>query len=200
MRAADPHADIDTLTRNWALFLVRGLVAISFGVVSILAPALSLAALVLLFGAYVFVDGVAAIVCAIRRHTGGPRWWLLLLEGVAGVAAGVLTLGWPGITALVLLYLIAGWALATGVFEIGAAIRLRRTIADEVLLVLSGLASIGLGVLLILFPGPGALALILWIAVVAITSGILFVALAFRLRAWGRTHASHPQHPAPMPA
>ena len=192
--------DVDTLTRNWWVFLIRGLIGIAFGLITFFQPGLSLAALVLLFGAYAFVDGIFAIASAIRRRTGLEPWWLLTLEGIAGIAAGVVTLLWPGVTAIVLLYLIAAWALVTGAFEIAEAIRLRKVIADEWLLVLSGVASIALGVLLMLFPGPGALALIVWVGAAAFVWGIMFVVLSLRLRSWGRTHPSHPGHAAPMPA
>jgi uncharacterized membrane protein HdeD (DUF308 family) len=200
MRAGVAIVDIDTLTRNWWVFLIRGLMGIVFGVITFFRPGLSLAALVLLFGAYAFVDGIFAIMSAIRRRTGSGPWWVLSLEGMAGIAAGVMTLVWPGLTAIALLYVIAAWALVTGAFEIAAAIRLRKIINDEWLLVLSGLASIALGVLLMLLPGPGALVLVLWIGAGALVSGIMFVVLSLRLRSWDRTHPSHPHHPAPMPA
>ena len=99
--------DVEVLARNWWAVLLRGVAGIVFGILTLLSPAVSLTALVLLFGAYAFVDGLFAIVSAIQAHGTGDRWWLLLVEGVAGVAAGVLTAIWPGITALVLLYLIA---------------------------------------------------------------------------------------------
>jgi uncharacterized membrane protein HdeD (DUF308 family) len=190
----------ETLTRNWWVFLLRGIMGIVFGLITFFQPGISLAALVLLFGAYAFADGIFAILSAMRRRPGSEPWWLLLLEGVAGIAAGVMTLLWPGVTAIVLLYLIAAWAVVTGVFEIAAAIRLRKVITDEWLLVLSGVASIGLGVLLMLLPGPGALVLVLWIGAGAFVSGVMFVVLSLRLRSWGRTHPSHGQHAAPMPA
>jgi uncharacterized membrane protein HdeD (DUF308 family) len=200
MRAAVAIVDIDTLTRNWWVFLTRGLMGILFGVITFLQPGITLATLVLLFGAYAFADGIFAIVSAIRRRSGSEPWWLLLLEGLAGIGAGVATLLWPGLTAIVLLYVIAARALLAGAFEIAAAIRLRKIITHEWLLALIGVASIGLGVVLMLFPGPGALALILWIGAAAFVSGIMFVVLSLRLRSWGRTHPSHPQHAAPMPA
>jgi uncharacterized membrane protein HdeD (DUF308 family) len=178
--------DVDTLVRNWWVFLLRGLAGILFGLVTFVAPGISLAALVLVFGAYAFADGVLAILSAIRRRGASERWWVLLLEGLAGVAVGVATLFLPGITALALLYLIAAWALVTGAFEIAAAIRLRKAITGEWLLVLGGIASIAFGVLLILFPGPSALAVVLWIGAYALVIGVLFVALAFRLRSWGK--------------
>jgi len=201
MRAGVAFVDVDTLTRNWWVFLIRGLMGVLFGILTFVQPGISLAALVLLFGAYAFVDGIFAVVSAIRRRTGTEQpWWLILLEGLAGVAAGTMTLLWPGLTAVVLLYLVAAWALVTGAFEIAAAIRLRKIITDEWLLVLSGVASIVLGALLVLFPGFGALALVLWIGAAALVSGVMFVVLGFRLRSWGRTHPSHLQHAAPMPA
>ena len=185
--------DVDTLARNWWVVLLRGLASIVVGILTFIAPGISLAALVLLYGAYAFVDGVLSIVTAIRRR-GADHWVLLLLYGVAGIAAGVVTLLWPGITALVLLYVIAGWALVTGSIEIAAAIRLRKVISDEWLLVLSGFLSVAFGVLLMVFPGPGALALVLWIGAYAFVAGVILVALAFRLHSWSSSH--HAPHPA----
>jgi uncharacterized membrane protein HdeD (DUF308 family) len=106
---------------------------------------------------------------------------------LAGVGAGVITLLWPGITALALLYVIAAWALVTGGLEIAAAIRLRKVMTGEWLLVLAAIASIALGILLVLFPGSGALALVLWIGAYAFVSGVLFIALGFRLRSWAKS-------------
>lgn len=189
--------EIDTLARNWWAVLLRGIAGILFGVATFFAPAISLAALVLLFGAYAFVDGILTLVSALRNRATNERWWVLLLEGLTGVLAGVVTFIWPGITALALLYLIAAWALITGALELAAAIRLRKVIDHEWLLVLSGIASIGLGVLLAMFPGAGALAVVLWIGAYALVFGVLLVALGFRLRSWERSGTLHPvQHPA----
>jgi uncharacterized membrane protein HdeD (DUF308 family) len=189
-----PVIDVDALARNWWVVLVRGLMGILFGIATFLAPGISLAALVIVFGAYAFADGVLAIISAVRRR-GADRWWLLLLEGVVGIAAGVVTALWPGITALALLYLIAAWALVTGALEIAASIRLRKAITGEWLLALSGVASIALGVMLALFPGPGALALVIWIGAYAFVFGALLIGLSFRLRslgsARGRPQAAH---------
>jgi len=187
--------EVDTLMRNWWVVLLRGLAGIFFGIATFFAPAISLAALVLLFGAYALVDGVLTLISALRNRATNERWWVLLLEGLTGVIAGVLTFIWPGITALALLYLIAAWALVTGALEIAAAIRLRKVIDHEWLLVLSGIASIVLGVLLAMFPGPGALALVLWIGAYALVFGVLLVALGFKLRSWGgRSGRLHPAH------
>src|SRR5262249_20729481 len=158
-----------------------GVAGVALGVVTLFSPGLSLAALVLLFGAYAFADGVLAIVSVLRhRAPDGPAW--TLLEGVVGVAAGVVTLASPGIAAPTLLYVVAAWALVTGALEIAAAIRLRRAIRNEWLLGLAGVASIGLGILLVLFPGPGVLALVLWLGAYALVFGALLVVLALRLR------------------
>src|SRR5213593_2631621 len=132
-----PIVDLDTLVLNWWAVLLRGIAGVLFGVVTFIQPGISLVALVLVFGAYAFADGVLALVSAIRRHSTTDRWWVLLLEGLVGVAAGVVTLMWPGITAVALLYVIAAWALVTGGFEIAAAIRLRKAIDDEWLLALA---------------------------------------------------------------
>ncbi|HEV7590757.1 MAG TPA: HdeD family acid-resistance protein [Longimicrobium sp.] len=177
-----PVVDVDTLSRNWWAVLLRGVVGILFGIFTFLAPVISLAALVLFWGVWAFADGVLAIVTAVRRR-GEDRWWVLVLQGALGIAAGVVTLFWPGITALALLYLIAAWLLVTGALEVAAAIRLRKVVTGEWLLALSGVLSVGLGVLLMVFPGTGALAVVLWIGAYAMVSGALLVALALRLRA-----------------
>ena len=192
----DTVVNADTLAHNWWAVLFRGIVAVVFGVVTFAAPGISLAVLVLLFGAYAFVDGIFGIASALRRRGESDHWGLLLLEGMAGIAAGVVTMFWPGLTAFVLLYLIAAWAIVTGAFEVAAAIRLRKIISGEWLLVLSGLASVGLGALLVAYPGPGALAFVLWIGAYAAVAGVLLIALAFRLRSWERTHpfVGHPAH------
>lgn len=175
--------DVDSLASNWWVVLLRGVAGVIFGLATVFAPGISLAVLVLVFGAYAFADGILAIISAIRRR-GEDRWWLLLLEGLMGVAVGVATLVWFEITALALLYVIAAWALVTGGLEIAVAIRLRKVITGEWLLVLSGIASVAFGVLLMLFPGAGALAVILWIGAYALVTGALFIALALRLRSW----------------
>ena len=179
--------DVGTLARNWWVVLLRGVAGIIFGLATFFAPEISLTVLVLVFGAYAFLDGVLALISAIRRRGATDHWWLLVLEGVMGVAVGVLTFVWPDITALALLYLIAAWALVTGGLEIAAAIRLRKVITGEWLLVLTGIASVALGVILILFPEPGALAVVLWIGAYALVSGVLLIALGIRLRSWAKS-------------
>jgi uncharacterized membrane protein HdeD (DUF308 family) len=172
---------LDALARNWWLILLRGIVAIVFGVLTFIWPGITLLALVILYGAFAFTDGILAIAAAIRGGAPAPRWWLALL-GVFGIAAGVLTLFWPQITALVLLFFIAGWAIASGILQIIGAIKLREEIYDEWLLIASGVLSVTFGVLLVLWPKAGALAMVLVIGAFAIMYGILLVTFALHLR------------------
>ena len=170
------------LARNWWVLAIRGIAAILFGVGAFLWPDLTLAVLVLLFGAYTLVDGVFAVIAGIAARKEQQRWWMMILEGLAGIVVGILTFVIPGITALVLLYLIAAWSIVTGVLEIAAAIRLRKEIKGEWVLILAGIASVIFGVILILFPGAGALAVIWLIGSYALVFGVLMLVLAFRLR------------------
>lgn len=144
------------LGRNWWLLLLRGLVAIVFALLTWAQPGVSLAALVLVFGIYVLADGLLGVWSAIAKRRDNRHWWLLLLWGLVGIVVGVMTFIMPGITGLVLLMYIAAWAVITGVLQIVAAIRLRKEIKGEWLLILSGLVSVAFGVLLFLQPGAGA--------------------------------------------
>ncbi len=174
--------DVAALAKNWWVLALRGVLAIVFGVLAALMPGITLFALVLLFGSYAIIDGGFAIVAAIRRRgTAGP-WWALLLEGLIGIAAGVVTFVFPGLSALALVYVIGAWAIFTGVLEILAAFVLRRQIQGEWWLAATGVLSIIFGGLVLVRPGAGALALVLWIGAYAIVFGILLLALAFRLR------------------
>lgn len=171
------------LARNWWLILLRGIVAITFGVLAIFWPAATLVSLVLVWGVYAIADGVFSLWAAItgRASEMTPRWWLAIV-GVMGVAAGIVAWVWPGPTALLFLWLIAMWAVIVGVMQIWGAIRLRKEIEGEWLLGLSGVLSILLGVILLLQPAAGAIAVVWWIAAFAIIIGVSYVGLALRLR------------------
>lgn len=170
------------LSRSWWLLLVRGLAAIAFGLLTWFQPAISLTAFVLLFGAYSLADGVCGIVTAFSGRKDHEHWWVLLLGGLVGVGVGLLTFLAPGLTALAVLFYIAIWAIATGVLQIVAAIRLRKEIEGEWLLILAGAASVLFGVLLTVQPGAGALTLLWLIAAYAVFFGVLLVMLAMRVR------------------
>jgi uncharacterized membrane protein HdeD (DUF308 family) len=183
--------------RNWWVFAVRGLVAIVFGILAIAWPLLTLQTLILLFGAYALADGVFSVVAGIAAHERNERWWMMVLEGIAGILIGFMAFLWPGITALVLLYFIAAWAVITGVLEIVAAIRLRRMIENEWLMIIAGAASIVFGLILFVFPGAGALSLVWLIGVYSLAFGILLLVFAWRLR--GMPHAPQTTAASPIP-
>jgi uncharacterized membrane protein HdeD (DUF308 family) len=172
---------VHALAKNWWLVLLRGIAAIIFGVLAFVWPGLTLLTLILFYGAYVLVDGVLSIIAAVTGGAPAPRWWLAIV-GVLGIVAGILTFLWPGITGLVLLFFIAGWAIAIGIFQIIGAIRLRKEIDNEWLLILSGIVSVLFGIGVLLVPGAGALALVWVIGLYAIVEGALYIGLAFRLK------------------
>lgn len=170
------------LARNWWLFLLRGLAAVAFGVLSLAWPGISLLTLIMFFGAYALLDGVFAVAAAIvGRGDAELRWWLVLV-GLFGIGVGITTFLWPGLTALTLLYFIAGWVVATGLLQVIGAIELRKAIENEWWLILDGALSVLFGILLFIMPGAGAVALIWLIAVFAIAFGILMVGFAFKIK------------------
>ena len=175
---------VDTFRLNWWLLALRGLVAVLFGVLAFVWPGATLITLVWLFGAFALVNGLLSLILAAKAPKGYPRIGSLILGGLLGILAGLLTFVMPGITALGLLMLIAAWAIVTGIMEVVAAIRLRKIIANEWLLILAGIASVAFGVILFLRPAAGALALIWWIGAWALIFGILLIVLAFRMRNW----------------
>lgn len=172
---------VHALAKKWWLVLLRGIVSVLFGIVAFIWPGLTLFTLVLFYGAFALVDGVIALVSAFGKHEGAPTWWLILV-GIAGIGAGVITFLWPGLTALVLVIFIGAWALVHGIFEIIGAIRLRKEIDNEWWLILAGIVSVLFGLLVLFFPGSGALGLIWAIAAYAIIFGILLIGLSLRLR------------------
>jgi uncharacterized membrane protein HdeD (DUF308 family) len=178
------------LARNWWALAVRGVLAVLFGLIAFVMPAVTLAAIVLLFGAYAVIDGILAIVAAVRALERHERWGALLLEGVVDVIAGVIAFVWPAATAFALLFLVAFWAIVTGVLEIVAAIRLRKDVKGEWLLILNGVLSLLFGAVLLALPGAGLLVVVWWIGAYAIVFGIVLIALAFKLRSRHHTPAA----------
>jgi uncharacterized membrane protein HdeD (DUF308 family) len=184
--------DIDNHVRRWWVPLLRGAAALLFGLVTLAAPGVSLVSLMLLFGAYAVLDGLFALVGALGRSLHEQEhFWALLLHGIVGITLGIITLFVPGITTVALVYLIASWAAVTGAFEIVTAVRMRKLIQGEWLMILTGCLAIAFGLLLALRPGSGALVLMIWIGTFALVTGILLVILSLRLRAWGRRNEPH---------
>lgn len=184
MEYIDRRFDLETelLSRNWWALALRGVAGIIFGILAFVMPVVTLAALVMLFGAYALVDGIFNIAAAVSGRTGGRPWWALVLAGLVSIGAGLVTFFMPGLTALALAYIIAFWAIGTGVLEIVAAVRLRKVIRNEWWLALSGALAIVFGGLLMLAPGAGALAMVLWIGAYAFVYGVALVIFAVRLR------------------
>lgn len=171
------------LAANWWLILLRGIAAVVFGILAFMWPAITVLSLTFLWGAYTLVDGVAAIWAAITGDGAGSRGWLLLV-GILGVVAGIIAIVWPVGTAGILLLFIAAWAIATGILQIWGAIRLRKEIEGEWLLILSGALSVLFGLVLAMQPLAGALALVWLIALFALVFGIGNIVFAFKLRGY----------------
>jgi len=174
---------LSALAENWWLLLLRGIAAIVFGILAFVWPGITLLSLTLLWGAYALADGVLALWAAISGKGAeiASRWWLAVV-GIAGILAGLLTFGLPGTAMQVLLIFISSWAIVIGAMQIWGAIQLRKEIEGEWLLIVSGLLSIAYGIILIVQPAAGALALVWLIGWYAILLGVDYVALAVRLR------------------
>jgi uncharacterized membrane protein HdeD (DUF308 family) len=172
----------DVFARNWWLLALRGVAAILFGVLAFMWPGITLLGLVLLFGGYALANGILSLALAFKSRR---QRWSLIFGGIISIITALITFFLPGITALGLVLLIAAFAIANGITEIAAAIRLRKVITNEWLLVLAGILSIIFGILLSLMPGAGALVLVFWIGAWMIAIGILLLVFAFRVRSWG---------------
>jgi uncharacterized membrane protein HdeD (DUF308 family) len=173
---------VHVLARNWWALLIRGIAAVIFGILAFAWPGATLFAICILFGAYAFVDGVFAIVAAVRAAQAHERWWPFVLEGIVGLAIAAITFYDVRITFVALFFTVAVWAFITGILEIAAGIQLRKSIANEFLLILAGLASIVFAILMFWHPIAATLAIVWIIATYAIIFGIIIIALAFRLR------------------
>jgi uncharacterized membrane protein HdeD (DUF308 family) len=173
-----------TLARNWWAFVVRGIVAIAFGLIAWFWPNLALNTLIWIFAIFAFATGILAIVAAVGAIAAQERWMSLAVEGVVGVGAGIVAVVWPDLTAKTFLYIIAAWAIVSGLLAISSALRLRREIHGEWMLGLAGLAAIVFGIIAFVHPETGALAVLWLIGLSAIVYGVLWTILGFRLRSY----------------
>jgi len=171
-----------SIAHNWWLIALRGVAAIILGVLCFVSPATTILALVIVFGIYALADGVLAVIVSFQIREAFDQWWVVLLEGLAGILVGILALTHLVVTAEALLLVIAFWAVFTGIMEIIAAIYFRREIDNEWLLVLTGILSVILGVLLVAFPQAGSVAVIWVIGFYAIFFGVLMLFFAFEVR------------------
>jgi uncharacterized membrane protein HdeD (DUF308 family) len=177
-----PQTALPVEAGHWWALALRGVFSILFGLAALVRPGIALGALILLFGAYALVNGAFAIVGVFGGTRRGTPRWVLLLEGIVGILAGLFTLMYPGLTALALLYLVAAWAIVTGLAQIATAIRLRQEIRGEWALILGGILSVLFGLLLAVLPGVGILSLIWLIGAYAVAFGVLMLITAFMVR------------------
>jgi uncharacterized membrane protein HdeD (DUF308 family) len=173
---------LEQLGKNWGWIALRGVAAVIFGVLAFAWPGATIFVLVLFWGAYALVEGVFTLIAGFRVRDQGRPMWTFVVIGILGIAAGIVTFLWPGITALALLTLIAVWAFFIGIFQIVAAVRLRKEIEHEWLLGLSGVLSVIFGAVMLARPVEGLVAVVWVIAAYAIVFGILLLMLAFRLK------------------
>ncbi len=174
----------EALRAHWWALLLRGIVALLFGLICFVLTGAAVFALVIWVGAFFIIDGVLMIVGAIRSASASnmSHWLWQLIGGIAGVAAGILTFVWPGITAFTLAIFIGAWAIVTGVFELITAIRLRSAIPNEWLWILNGALSVLFGLFVFVFPGAGLVAIVYVLGFYAIIAGIAMITLSFRLK------------------
>jgi uncharacterized membrane protein HdeD (DUF308 family) len=177
------------LADNWWVVALRGVLGILFGIAAFVMPAAMMLALVLVFAAYSLLDGILNVVLAVRGARKGERWGWLLLNGLLGIAVGVMAMLWPGITVLAFVFMVAAWALLSGGLMLGAAVGLKVS-HGRWLLVLGGIVSLLYGALLFATPLIGALVLTWWIGAQALVFGVILIVLAFRLREHRGEHAS----------
>ena len=179
MSYSQPQPVLPTVTGNWWTLLLRGIAAVLFGLAALFWPGLTLYVLVVFFGAYALVDGIFAIVAGIRSS---GRRWLLLAEGTLSIFAGLVALFWPGLSALVLLYVISFWAILTGLLRVFMAISLRRELENEWLMILSGVLTVVFGVILGALPGVGLLSLVWLVGIYALIFGVVLIVFSFVVR------------------
>jgi uncharacterized membrane protein HdeD (DUF308 family) len=179
---AQLHEGERSLAHIWKITALRGVLAIAFSAVILIWPSIGLSALIALFGAFALVSGVAQIVGAFQGPLDRNRRVWLTIEGLLGVAVGIVVFVWPDLSALGLLYAIAAWAIAVGIFDFGLAFTLPLTGGRRLLLALGGILSIAFGVIMFAHPGAGAVALLGLVAALVLVTGIVQIAFALELR------------------
>jgi len=183
----------DQLSTFWWLLLIQGVLAVIFGGIAISWPGITLFSFILLFGAYAIVDGVSRVVDSVWHRDAYKHWWSVLLWGLISIAGGVLVFSWPGLSAVLLLFIIGARALAGGVLEIIESIRFRKTVDGAWLMTLGGIASIIFGVIVFAWPGATALGIIWVIAIYAIIFGVKEIVLSFKVKWTGSSMEPEPQ-------
>jgi len=177
-----PHPIASELRRYWWLFLIRGLFGLALGVLALVFPGATLAVVVILIGAYLIVDGIVAVVKAMQVMRSDAHWWVLLLEGLLGIAVGIAIFVWPGLSILTLAFLVGYWAIISGVLAIVTAIRLRAIIKNEWFYLLFGVVSVLFGAFVLFAPATGLVYIVLMISIYGFVAGVTLIALALRAR------------------
>ncbi len=175
--------------QNWWMLALRGVLAIIFGLIALFFPGIALLAFIAVFAAYAIIDGIVAVVVAIRERGSLNRWGWVLVEGILSILAGIFALFYPRETALILLYIVAAWAILTGIMEIVSAVTLREYLSREWALIIAGVLSIVFGIILFVRPGIGILSILWLVGVYSIIFGVLFIVRAFQLRSWASSRA-----------
>lgn len=176
------NASVPTARRHWWTLFLRGILSILFGLIALAAPGMALLAFIYVFAAYAILDGITAIAVSFQERETLRPWWVLLLEGILGVLFGILAFAWPRETTLILLYLVALWALVTGIMEIGSAFVMSGSAGLRWERGLAGVVSLLFGLVLIVHPGAGLLAVLWLVGIYAVVFGVLVIISAFRVR------------------
>jgi uncharacterized membrane protein HdeD (DUF308 family) len=194
------YRDEADLSSRWGWVVLRGVVAILFGLLAFSRPGVMSLTLLMLFAAYAFVGGISAIIAAAKRERAGASWGALMIDGILGIAVAVVAVLWPASALIAFVWVLAAWALITGALEVTSAITLRKVIEHEWAMGLAGLATIALGVIMLMRPVIGAVAVVWWLGAYALVFGALMLVVGFRLRSAAHGHGGHapmgglPQH------